>query len=423
MSWVSKLKSLISGTNAYFGATRQELQGSGGEVLPPEVWAQVLEYSTYDDVARMARVSTSFLHQVMPLIRTLYITSEGAFTDSQAKRLQDGQLDEIIIACVFGYFGEELEIHEWVGEDKLATFLSVLPRIKSVFLAKGERERKRAILRRLGLQECTREGARTYALIDNFAKEQSRSFRDGINGYYTRTHGNIFPLDHETYAAMIRSLCKAYRTGSIPQSMKIFGLPAVHDNWEEQGCIFGGCDLCDEMCDTFPLDQVLSLKSGVKCYFPNKLGNSLDHKITALYRREGTKEAIKAKQVELFRDLLQQVEALILHFFSGEQAIAIAIQFQVMEALKNLKHIGCDPRSVVNANTLFTDACKRALKGVAACDDYGGQFHYDELEPILIMENAFNALVNEVGIDLNESDFKLMSETDPELGGIWPLSG
>lgn len=42
----------------------------------------------------------------------------------------------------------------------------------------------------------------------------------------------------------------------------------------------------------------------------------------------------------------------------------------------------------------------------------GGQFYYDELEPTLIMDNAFNALINEVGIDLDESDFKLL----PEMG-------
>jgi len=37
-----------------------------------QVWARVLEYCVYDDVARMARVSSSFLHEVMPLMKSLY---------------------------------------------------------------------------------------------------------------------------------------------------------------------------------------------------------------------------------------------------------------------------------------------------------------------------------------------------------------
>ena len=89
-------------------AVRRELYGSG-ETIPPEVWAQVLEYSIYDNVARMARVSTSFLNQVLPIIRTLYSDSEGAFTSGQhAKRFQGGKLDEIIIDCIFSRFGEKV---------------------------------------------------------------------------------------------------------------------------------------------------------------------------------------------------------------------------------------------------------------------------------------------------------------------------
>jgi hypothetical protein len=66
-------------------AARRELQGSG-ETIHPQVWAaQVLEYSTYDDVARVARVPSTFLHQVMPLICSLYINSQGGRRDSSTR--------------------------------------------------------------------------------------------------------------------------------------------------------------------------------------------------------------------------------------------------------------------------------------------------------------------------------------------------
>lgn len=374
-----------------------------------------------------------FLHQVMPLIRTVYITSEGAISAATVHRFRGGQLEEVIIDCVFRRFGTSTSdgmterdittFHtcSWAGEGGLVTFLAFLPGIKNVFLGKGERETKIVILQRLGLKKHVHGESLTYSLIDNFAKEQAKSFRDGTKGFYVRMSGDIFPSNEDTYGRMIRNLCTGYETGLLPQSMQIFGLPTVHSNPDDGFCVFGECDLCDEMCLTFPLEQVVSLKSAaVKCYFPNKLGNDVNRKIRALFRREGAEEVIKAKQAKLFADLLQQCEVVILEHDRGE-FLAINYDMQVMQALRTLKHHGCDPETVVNANTIVINACKRALKGVSLSEDFSGQFR--RMKRVFIMKNDFQTLVNDLGFNLNENDFKLVSETDPGLQGTWPLSG
>lgn len=197
-------------------AVRRELYGSG-ETIPPEVWAQVLEYSTYDDVARMARVSTSFLHNVMPLIRTLYIDlQEGPLVTVQhARRFQGGHLEEVIIDCVFCRFGEKVRMDAYferevtifdvsnsVGHGELTPFLSALTGITTVFLGKGEGESKSQILERLGLQESIHEGTRTYSLIDSFADRHEQAFRNGSNGYYAQARPwRHLPIEWESLSS------------------------------------------------------------------------------------------------------------------------------------------------------------------------------------------------------------------------------
>lgn len=64
------------------------LQGDNEMQLPLEVWARILEFSLYSDVARMARVSMLFLHKVvMPLLQSLYFDNAEALETGKMFRI------------------------------------------------------------------------------------------------------------------------------------------------------------------------------------------------------------------------------------------------------------------------------------------------------------------------------------------------
>jgi hypothetical protein len=154
--------------------------------LPPEIWARILEFSLYSDVARMASVSTSFLHEVMPLMRSLYFDNVEAFTPKQARRFIFGNVEEIVIDCLLEVSESELyasRIDSSGGNRlfdrilhlrrygssvpvdsnrrvefsisprnwRLSLMLSCLSNVKCAFIGLGVRETKAEILRRLAL--------------------------------------------------------------------------------------------------------------------------------------------------------------------------------------------------------------------------------------------------------------------------------
>jgi hypothetical protein len=140
-------------------------------------------------------------------------------TVQHARRFEGGQLGEVIFDCAYSGFepltrggavgceAMTFGISSWVGHGELALFLSTLPRIKTVFLGKGQGESKHQILRRLKLKEYIHDGARNYTHMRNFGKLQVRSFHGGINGFDAPCHGDIFPYDDEAFSALFLSQC------------------------------------------------------------------------------------------------------------------------------------------------------------------------------------------------------------------------
>lgn len=397
------------------GVNIKGAQQGNTERLPPEAWGHILEYSTYKDVARMARVSTIFLHQVMPVLKTLYFESDDEPSVAHARRFQGGLVKEIIVDCVFYDFGTNsthgsttyFKVSEWAANGKLATFLSNMPSVKTVLLGNGTGESKTNILDRLGLQECYQGESRTYLPKQSFEEEQEQSFLEGDT--VKRSCGDLSPaaLQVRLFASLIHSLCNAYVYESISQSMHIFGLPGVHDHGND--CFFAdGCDLCEGMSAVFPLEQVLSLKKGPKSYyFPGRLGNALDVKALALVHRPDAAEAMLARQVDLFRDLLQSCEVVFLDY--GE-SMAIIYEKHVLQAMMILQSHGYDPGLVVDATAVALSACSRAMKAVSESADCGAYVEYTE--PIPIMEDTYEALVNEIGFSLDPDVFEIVSSQD-----------
>jgi hypothetical protein len=131
--------------------------------LPHEIWAYILEFSWYSDVARLARVSRSFLHEVTPQLRTLYVDDEEALTPQQAPRFRTDNVIEVVMDCIFTFqdpvFGQKrgrfrvLPYFETcVGAKNMRHFLACFSNLRHVFIGRGDRETKENILRRLCLE-------------------------------------------------------------------------------------------------------------------------------------------------------------------------------------------------------------------------------------------------------------------------------
>jgi hypothetical protein len=131
--------------------------------LPHEMWAYILEFSWYSDVARMARVSRSFLHEVTPQLRILYIDNEEALTPQQAPRFRTDNVMEVVMDCIFNFqdpvFGQkrgQFRVLPYfgtcVGARNMRHFLACFSNLRHVFIGRGERETKGEILRRLCLE-------------------------------------------------------------------------------------------------------------------------------------------------------------------------------------------------------------------------------------------------------------------------------
>jgi hypothetical protein len=246
--------------------------------LPPEIWARILEFSLYSDVARMASVSTSFLHEVMPLLRSLYFDDAEAFTRKQAKRFESGNVEEIVIDCLlevseselyasridssgdnplfdqilhFRRYGSSLPVvsnrrvefsispRSW----RLSLMLSCLSNVKCAFIGLGVRETKAEILRRLAL-----DGSALTGCCHRILPEDSEEV-------------HLYPAQFQIamYADLLHSLAYAYRHEFIPQNLIIYGLPSSHSSNRK---------LCDDICHNFPLIQVTSLKGSGPKYIP-----------------------------------------------------------------------------------------------------------------------------------------------------------
>lgn len=260
-------------------------------------------------------------------------------------------------------------------------------------------------------------------LFKAFEEELEQSFRAGTDGYYGRCRGNLAPTEasEDIYKEVIETLCDAYAAGAIPQTMWFYGLPAIHDCFQECSWGNGHCSTCSRMVATFPLDQLLSImkKSQSVYYYPNRLGSSMDQKVVELLRRPGAEELVRAKQEEFYNDLLQQCEVCLLDMEDETESMAITYEFHIVVAMLALKEYGFDPASVTDARQVALCAFKRALGGVAY-DQFG--LHEDYVGPYLIMEKAYKDLVEKVGFTgLEEQDVRIVRES--EYAGIWPLSG
>jgi hypothetical protein len=297
--------------------------------LPSDIWARILDFSVYSDVARMARVSRSFLHEVMPHLKSLYLDDEGAITVQQARRFQSGNVEELIIDCIF--FGSRVvkdrcltfKIKEHAGrDDEFVRFLSHFPNCRYVLFGNGECETKSDILRRLHVKRSSTNG---------YELQQGSSWQ---------RPAKLDPAGENNvriYKSMLYLLSYAYRASRISPDLIFYGLPSGHS------CTARDCLVCHDVCLCFPLSQVASLIQTRLPYFPHALGEiRADQKVEWIVEREVETDYLRPMQETLFLSLLQSYG--FANFFNQKSAIG---HFTiVMETMNKLKARGCEPRSL-----------------------------------------------------------------------------
>jgi hypothetical protein len=291
----------------------------------------------------------------------------------------------------------------------------------------GQGETKEQILARIGLKESDDAGTESkYVPVQSFPQEWARSFRsNNVSGYHKRNGGNLQPskTGSEIYKEVVESICSAYESGSIPQTMLLYGLPNTHDTPYADGmasfrtCSFGElCSTCRRIAATFPVEQVVSLKrSPYYSYFPTRLGGSIEDHVKELVARPATTAVLKeGKYQQLYRDLLLQCEVFrVLYMEDGENA-AVGYMQTVQDAMKELKKAGFNASTVTNAHEVALRSYEHALRGVAKSYPHYRGRNVDEFvgDHYNIDPDAYNMLVNDIGFVLDENDLNVLSGVD-----------
>lgn len=214
--------------------------------LPPEVWAQILECCVYDDVARMARVSTALLHETMPLLTSLYIVNDGTFSSeaNQASRFQSGRVKDIYIDCTLDIEpddnrGSPRLLFSYTSSEPTAfiDFVAALPSVRNVFLGAGRRESKAAILKRLQLERDPSTG------------KCCVSFKLLRGKHMVPREASVKEMHNNVFSALVDN----YGSGRLRQQASIYGLPSPDTiSVYEQELLHRG------MHESFPVEQVWS---------------------------------------------------------------------------------------------------------------------------------------------------------------------
>jgi hypothetical protein len=278
--------------------------------LPPEVWARVLDCCVYDDVARMARVSTAFLHGTMPLLTSLYIVNDGTFSPeaNQVSRFQSGRVKDIYIDCTYDIAPDENVESRWIFSftspepTAFIDFVAALPSVRNVFFGAGKRESKAAIIERLHLEREPLTG-KWWGVTDQLPRGDPLIDEDESANII---HGTVFS-----------ALVDSYRSRRLRQKVLIYGLPSPDR-------LVSTCDLTIEekdrlrcgICENFPVEQVWSsvLSYMYRCppddtnqYFPfAPFGGYQDYSVTVqeVLRRPGGREVIASTNPRVLLRLL-----------------------------------------------------------------------------------------------------------------------
>eukprot|EP00985_Skeletonema_marinoi_P006116 scaffold2652_cov148-Skeletonema_marinoi.AAC.5 len=203
--------------------------------LPPEVWADVMEFLPFDMILTCGAVSRSFLHETMPIITTLRIDKSAQMNMVVAARFRD--VTDIDINCLMFTEMDEMHADVEVREES---------RIRAVpFLSRF---------------------ARTLNTVNFGAKNEAGG---DIVGFAPAAHAfwlgdEPYPNEgaRESLMMFIDTLSGAFICGALPARLKISGLscPSINDSINERRSFGSQCSTCQRACKSFPLESVIEFE-------------------------------------------------------------------------------------------------------------------------------------------------------------------
>ncbi|KAL7546353.1 hypothetical protein ACHAWF_009688 [Thalassiosira exigua] len=209
----------------------------GPLVLPPEVWASVLEFLPFASVLSCAAVSRGMLRDVVPRLTTLRIDKSSQMNLTVASRFRD--LKEIrinsLLKVTVDYFDGDSSIED-VSLD-IETKIMVVP-----FLSRFSRTLERVSF-----------GAKNAAGKDmeNFSLAAAHIWDEA---------DDIYPNESpsESIMAFIDMISGAFQCGAFPKRLKLSGLCCPRTCNALRG---DQCSTCTRACKSFPLESVLRFEN------------------------------------------------------------------------------------------------------------------------------------------------------------------
>ena len=181
----------------------------GGEALPPEVWASVMQYLPFETILSCAATSRMILRNAVPLLKTLHIDRPTQMNLVIANRFRD--VTEIHINCLLKVtIVDDLPDEPAFNDVDLdnESRIRVIP-----FLSRFDK------LERLifGGQGEDGEAVKRFSIAEGLFWEE----------------GNRYPDEAavDKMLAFVDCICSAFLCGALPKKLKVMGLccPKVRD--------------------------------------------------------------------------------------------------------------------------------------------------------------------------------------------------
>jgi len=362
--------------------------------LPAECYALVLEYLDYQTVLSCALTSKVFLHDAMPLVKTLHINTALQMNIPLAARFRDVQ--HINLYSLLKAYPVAVPADEYDYEDnnealvvdynavmQVVPFLSAFPNLRRVFF--GGKMNNGEIL--------------SFCSSDEFWDEEE---------------------DPNSVLALMDVVSGSFRSaGGLLNSVQVKGLRCPHSCKGYNDEIESECKVCIRACKSFPLDQVINFDNEGSSDCGEGLFSSKKIHCTDVCLSRSVIESI-AEERPGGRDILQsnvRFNHLLgmgdRHEIRSDDGASLFIVRYTAKAKAELKRV------IKYANLDTKDMCgEDVTKAIWSSFTKGEGYKVPPKSQCYLSENSFNFLFGQLGLPIDENDFGLEAARTENLSQI-----
>mmetsp|Transcript_15948 Transcript_15948/g.35494 ORF Transcript_15948/g.35494 Transcript_15948/m.35494 type:complete len:490 (+) Transcript_15948:124-1593(+) len=256
-------------------AEASEVSTSGGDskeapnvmILPDDVWPKVLLCLDHQSILRCCAVCRTFLHSSVPQLPRVVLDRPKQLDAATIRRFKGVETVEIlcfirtsIVPIRSAGFSDREHSFNIVDETcwRLPSFLACIPKsVKNVYLA-GKLIRTDGVV----LNMCC---------TNRHFEPPDPTIENRKNWKYVWLHPECYrhstPHNYSLLGQLVMSICAAYRNGSIPQTMTLWGLFESDERLDNisayyhlhEGTTGAACQFCHGLCTSLPVSQVMQL--------------------------------------------------------------------------------------------------------------------------------------------------------------------